>query len=184
MSKKLNLPRLEDQLLKFAHLRYKVIPLPRNEDTYDEEVEQFFKEVDLPRTTIFVMGADDFIDAVIFPNGGITAAFKIDPSNAIADIGIAKCNLSDTYNKQEGRCRSNGRFSKERASTKNTHFETFFRLDLSDVIDPEIPISATVRNIIIDGVTNGSNSDVERDMAIIRGIIAVRTKVAFYVELS
>ncbi len=184
MSTKLNLPRLDDQLLKFAHLRYKVIPLPQDVDNYEALVEQFFQEVDLPRTTIFVMGEEDFVDAVIFPNGGVTAAFKIDPKTAIADIGIAKCNLSDVYNKSEGRKRANGRFEKERASVKNTHFETFMRIDVSDVTDKDTPVSSTVRNCIIAEVTNGSNADVQRDMAFIRGMIAYRTQIPFYVELS
>lgn len=183
MSKKLNLPRFDEQLLKFAHLRYKVVPILSETDP-DGDREKFFADVQLPNTQTFVMREESFVETVIFPNGGVTAAFKIDPETSEADIGISKCNLSDVYIKNEGRIRAEGRFDKKRASPKNTHFETFFRLDISDVIEPEIPLSSTVRNCIINEVGDGRVHDIVSDMASIRAYIAFKTDIPFYVELS
>lgn len=183
MSVKLNLPRLEEQLLKFSHLRYKVVPIP-SADHPDEDLDRFFQDVNLPESQVFIARNDSFDRAIVFPNGGITAAFKIDPEDNTADIGISKCNLTDVYIKQEGRMRAEGRFEKGHKSTKNSRFETFFRLDMNDSIDPEVPISSSVRDAIIAEVSPDSFNEVKADMAHIRAYVAYKTDIPFFVELS
>lgn len=181
MSKKFNLPRFEDQLLKFSHLRYKIIPIP-DATSPDGDTQRFFEELGLPNYTTYIQKDDAFAQVALFPNGGITAAFKINPDNGEADIGICKCNISDVYTKSQGRVRAEGRFEKKHVSTKNTHFDTFICLDINDVVEPDVPLSSTVRNCIINEASE--YPDVKTDMAMIRAWAAFRTSVPFYVELS
>lgn len=181
----LNLPPVEDQLLKFAHLRYKVVPiLSGNNEEGDEE--RFFEQVNLPKTMAYAEKTGEFQNLVFFPNGGFTAAFKVDPDAVTTDIGISKCNLDDVYVKEEGRVRAEGRFNKGVKSTHNSRFDTFVCLDISDLVAEagDEPVSAIVRGAIINELSQEIVKEVRHDMSMIRAMIALQTDVPFFVELS
>lgn len=181
----LNLPVLEEQNIKFCHLRYKIVP---KLDTFhtDSDLEDFFSDVGLPTCEAYSLEREDFVKTALYPNGGITAAFKIDPATAVAEVGISKCSILDPYNKIYGRRIASGRFEKM-VDNHHNRFETCYQLELEESLKEDIedlPPSAHVRNHIVAEANDGTLQDVERDLATIRAMVAYRTKIPFTVELS
>lgn len=172
------LPPLEDQTVKYAHLRYKAFPINPEDD------DAFFTDVNLPTCLVPTASGQEIRPVAIFPSGGMTAAFKINPENNEAHVGLTKCSLLDLYHKAHGRTIAHGRFAKF-INKSHGRFDTAFTVDLTGYLsDEDTSATCAIREYLTDSANDGTNDDIERDMSFIRAFVASKTKVPFEVELS
>lgn len=180
---KSKLPPLDVQRIKYAHLRYKIIPFIQDKDM----LELFMKDLDLPRNTTYSVLTKKEEEVCMFPNGGMTVAFKINPETNEVEAGLSKCNIDDVYNKDDGRRIAEGRF----LNAKHSHirFPSLITFSIDDAKKIEIdvgdrPLTYVAREMLVMSINSGSIKDVNADMSFIRAFVASKTRIPFLVELS
>ncbi len=176
------LPALTEQNIKVAHFRYKAVPLPLTNSQED-----FFDKVDLPKYEVHCINTGEQEEACVYPFGGVTAAFKINPETGEVEVGLSKCSIQDTYNKKTGRMISQGRFTN--AKHAHVRFPSLLRFNINAALATKVKVegrnaSAIARDMLVFYLNNGLLKDADTDMAHIRSYVAVRSAIPFIVELS
>lgn len=174
------LPALDKQNIKFAHFRYKAVPLVNDEA-------KFFNLVELPNYEVYCTSTAKKERACVFPYGGVTAAFKINPDDGIVEVGLSKCSILDIYNKHTGRMISQGRFTN--AKHPHVRFPSLIKFNIGDadklgIKTEDRNASSIARDLLVAFLNSSNIDDVDDDMSHIRAYTASCSPVPFIVELS